>query len=395
MPSTISPNMGLIIPTVGQEPGPAWANDLNSDLGILDQHDHSAGQGNQITPNGININSDLAIQGNNLTTVKTVRFTAQLASLPGTTPNLGAIYVAGNELYYNDEVGNVVPITNNGSVNAGAGSITGLPSGTASASYSSGTQTFVWQSATSTAANMDNGSVTIREVLAGANGVKLSSPTSLAASYELFFPAALPGTTKFLTLDTSGNIGASVSYPLTGGDIASNTITNTNIANGAISGTKLTDQTVSVSKLVPMTVSTTVGIDGFAASGSIISFSTNSTGGLPVTNSSITITTSGRPVMFALQGTLTSPGNDGSISLTGSITNMIGTIRLFRNATTLSGYAFTNNTVSSSMLSWPSSIQWIDYGLPAGTYTYNLDARVNSASVTVNINNAVVVAYEI
>lgn len=207
MPNTISPNMGLIVPGVGTEPGPTWATDLNSDLGILDQHNHSAGQGVPITPSGLDINSDLSIQSNNLTFVKTVRFASQLAPISGVAPNLGIVYVAGNELYYNDEVGNVVPITNAGSVNAGAGSITGLPSGTASASYNSGTGTFIWQSSTNTAANMDNASVTIREQASMAKGVTLSSPNSLAADYTLSFPAALPGSTKILTVDTSGNIG--------------------------------------------------------------------------------------------------------------------------------------------------------------------------------------------
>src|SRR5271170_5056652 len=139
----ISPNMNLPVPIVDVDPGPDWANNINACMGILDQHSHVAGQGVQITPAGLNINADLSMQDNNLIAVNTVRFQALGASLPGTAPNLGVIYVAGNELYYNDESGNVVAITKTGSVNAGAGSITGLPSGTASASYSSGSETFV------------------------------------------------------------------------------------------------------------------------------------------------------------------------------------------------------------------------------------------------------------
>ena len=47
---TLSPNMNLPVPVVGQDPGPDWANNINSSLGILDQHDHTPGKGIQIVP---------------------------------------------------------------------------------------------------------------------------------------------------------------------------------------------------------------------------------------------------------------------------------------------------------------------------------------------------------
>lgn len=205
----VTPNMSLTLPIPGQELGPQYTADNNGCFTTLDAHDHSSGSGVPITPAGMNINIDLPMNNYNLTLVKTVRFGALISSLAGTTPNLGCLYVAGNELYYNDEAGNVVPITLNGSVNAGAGSITGLPSGTASASYSAGT--FVWRSATNTPANMDGGSFIFRQVSASAKGVTVSSPNSLAADYSLVWPAALPGSTSFATIDTSGNIAASIS----------------------------------------------------------------------------------------------------------------------------------------------------------------------------------------
>lgn len=202
----ISPNMSLPVPIVGVDPGPDWANNINACLGILDEHDHSPGQGVKVTPNGLNINIDLTMNGNNLTAVKTVNFTAQGSPIPGTAPNLGAIYVAGNELYYNDESGNMIQITLNGAVNAGAGSISGLPSGTASVSYVSGNQTYVFQSATNTAGNIDAGSIIIREVAALAKGITLSSPTGLAADYTLTFPPALPASQQVIAVDPSGTM---------------------------------------------------------------------------------------------------------------------------------------------------------------------------------------------
>jgi microcystin-dependent protein len=208
MPSTTTTNMGLVVPTVGSEPGPTWASDLNADLGILDQHNHSSGQGVQINPNGLNINADLPLNSNNLTTIKTANFAALGSPLAGASPNLGCVYVAGNELIYNDEAGNIVPITNNGSVNAGAGSITGLPSGTASASYSGAGQTFTWQSATSTPANMDAGSFVFRNITANSKGLTLNPPNAMGADYSAVLPPAnSSGSTVFLTYDTSNNIG--------------------------------------------------------------------------------------------------------------------------------------------------------------------------------------------
>lgn len=230
--STTTTNMGLIVPTVAVDPGPDWANNINASLGILDQHNHSNGQGVQITPSGININADLPMNANNLTLVNTVNFKALLATLPGSSPNLGCIYVAGNELIYNDEAGNVVPITKTGSVNAGAGSITGLPSGTASASYSSGSGTFVWQSATNTPANMDFGSAILRNIAANSKGLTLSPPSSLSSDYSAtFLPTNGTGSTVFVTYDSSNNMGLGPN--LTAG------INTTNIADGAITQVKL------------------------------------------------------------------------------------------------------------------------------------------------------------
>lgn len=238
----ISPNMGLPVPVVGQEPGPDWANDINACLGTLDQHDHSPGQGDQITPAGLNINSDLPINSNNLTLVKTINFAAQVSTLAGLSPNLGCLYVAGNELVYNDEAGNVVAITHNGVVNAGAGTITGLPSGTASASYQPLSETFLFQSATLTPANLDAGSIVLRNILPSSHSLTLNPQNAMASDYSITLPAANgSGNTAFLTYDTSNNIGVgpSTSQGITASNIANKTITAAQIADHTITSLQL------------------------------------------------------------------------------------------------------------------------------------------------------------
>lgn len=239
-----SPNMLLPVPAVGVTEGPQFATDINGCLAIIDSHDHSADSGVQINPAGININSDLAFNGNNLTLARSVRFQPQVSaiSLPA---DIGCLYEAGVDLYYNDGNGNQVRITQGGAVTGASGTITGLPSGTASASYAAGT--FVFQSATNTPANIDGGSYVYRNNLANSKGLTLSPPNAMGADYTLVLPA-LPASQKIMTLDASGNMSAPYvvdnstievssniiqvkNAGITGAKIAASTITGANIAN--------------------------------------------------------------------------------------------------------------------------------------------------------------------
>lgn len=274
MPNVVlSPNMSMPVPVVGVDPGPDWANNINASLGILDQHDHTPGRGLQITPDGMNINTDLPFNDNNLTTVKTVNFAAQGAPLAGLSPNLGAVYIAGNELYYNDEAGNVVQITNNGTVNAGAGSISGLPSGTASVSYVSGNGTYVFQSATATPGNLDGGSIIIREVAANAKGITLSSVTGLAADYTLTLPSGLPSTSgQAIISDTSGNLTYAPLTATTGAVVGPGGYSTFAAAIAATSsGDKITVLKGTYTENVTLSSPRTIIGTGYGSTGSVLS----------------------------------------------------------------------------------------------------------------------------
>ncbi len=205
----LSANMSLPIPVQGLDPGPDYALNINNCLTLLDGHDHSAGKGVAITPAGLNINADLPLNNNNLTLVKTARFTPQV-SLPATSPNLACLFVIGADLYYNDAAGNQVRITQGGAVTGASGTITGLPSGTAGASYNSLGGEFIFQSASNIAADLDGGSILIREKVAGANRVKISSPAALAANYDLILPSVVPPSRKIMSLDNAGNIASEI-----------------------------------------------------------------------------------------------------------------------------------------------------------------------------------------
>lgn len=198
----ISPLMQMPVPIPAVTPGPAWATDTNACFGIVDGHDHSQGTGNQITPNGLNISSDLTFLSNNAIAIRSIRFSPQSGSISNPS-DVGCLYEAGVDLYYNDGAGNPIRITQGGSVTGASGTITGLPSGTASASFS-GT-TFTFQSSTNTSANGDFANVVLRNLVASSKGLTLSAPSSLAADYQIFFPL-LPIQKGIVTLNSAGNM---------------------------------------------------------------------------------------------------------------------------------------------------------------------------------------------
>lgn len=249
----ISPNMGFPIPIPGLTPGPDWANNIDAALTAIDSHNHSPGQGVQISPNGMNINTDLGFNSNNAVLLRTTRYSPQLATLTGPS-DIGALYVVGNELYYNDVTGgNQIQITVNGSVNAGAGSITGLPSGTASASFSAGT--FIWQSATNTAANMDFGSAILRNSTASSKGLTLNPPAAMASNITETLPT-IPVQKNIMSMDTSGNMAADVNVDNTTIQLSSNllgvipaSIGTIYLTNLNVTTAKIADGAVTLAKL--------------------------------------------------------------------------------------------------------------------------------------------------
>lgn len=195
--------MNMPVPVVGVDPGPDWATNVNSCLSIIDSHTHTSGQGVPITSNAININADLPFNGFNGTTFRSVRFSPQSGSI-GAASDLGCLYENGVDLYYIDGAGNNVRITQGGSVTGASGTITGLPSGTASASFAG--STFTFQSATNTPAAMNFGPVTLGQAVASGKNVTISASVSQAANYALTLPTALPSVQSVVAVDTSGNL---------------------------------------------------------------------------------------------------------------------------------------------------------------------------------------------
>lgn len=261
--------MNLPVPGVGLTSGPQYATDIDNCLTIIDSHDHAAGSGVQITPAGININSPLAMNSNDLTFANSLAMISQLAAFtPGA--NVRSLYVVGNELFYQDGAGANVQITLSGSVTGSSGTITGLPSGTASASFAS--STFTFQSATTVAANLDFRSAILRNSTASSFGLTLQAPT-LGSDYTITLPQ-LPATTSFVSISSSGTMGSAVSQTggITSSMIASATIVSGNIAANTILGNNIALNTVSGNNIVD-----NVNLNGLAAAQSkyLVSVNTN------------------------------------------------------------------------------------------------------------------------
>ena len=344
MANTTSPNMGLTIPGIGTEASPTWASDLNASLSVIDSHNHSSGQGVQITPSGLNINSDLAFQSNNATQLRSARFTAQTAVLSGAS-DVGCLYVVNNELYYNDVTGgHNVQITSNGTVNATS---SGISSGTASAAFAGGV--LAVKASSTSGANVLMQSAVLTNSNNLTNQLTLQAPT-LSSSITETLPA-IPASKSFMAIDSSG----------------------------AMSGYAPIAQGIQRSNL------SAVGQQISSSSGS---FSTSSATYVAVTNLSVTITTSGRPVMLILQSDGTSLNGGGyfqtSSGSSAGITILRGASNIYYSAFGgLSGAISTLVSSSIQMLDTPS----------AGTQTYSV--QVLSSSGPLFVYQTVLVAYEL
>lgn len=357
MAFTLSPNMSLTIPGVGTEAGPTYAFDVNSSLTIIDQHNHSNGSGVQINPSGLNINTSLPFNNNFATNIAGLTLTAQIS-----TPSNGTVYKSGNDLYYINGAGLNIQLTNSSGIVGTPGSISNL-SAPASATYVSASSTFVWQSNTSIAANLDAGSLLMRNLSPNSTfALTLQPPASLGNNYSITLPA-IPGSQSFVTLDTSGNLAGSV--PIANG------ITRSNLA------------------AVGQVISTPVGV----YTNSTMSYTA-------VTNLQVVITTTGRPVIVFLQPDATS-GHTATINLTGqtSTSSIQGNLKLDRDGTqdyiTTLFWGTTNATATTFDVGWPVSTVFIMDTPVAGTHTYTLSATCVTNNTTIAVAQCVLAAYEL
>ncbi len=349
MTSITSTNMLLTIPTVGLEPEPTYAFDINTCLTIIDSHNHSAGSGVQITPDGMDISTDLDIQSNDLLNVSELVFSASGSA----SSTLMSLYVAPgsegpaiNDLWYTDGNGNEIQLTSAGLVNATIGNLAGQ-------SYASGT--FIWKQGTgsTTPADFDIGSIILRPNVALTTfGVELSPPSAIASQYTINLPA-LPASTLPVQLS---NAGVMTTGQITNAQIATDAVTTVKILNANVTNAKLATDAVSTAKIA----------DGAVTSVKITSnYDTATLNNTGITTSPTTVTgaqinaTGTKPVYITLFA-----GSVGFFAGSGIGTGSIVTFTLYRHTGSDTALA----TFSKSVTDGTESGQYISRSFISGPY---------------------------
>ena len=374
---TVSPEMGLIVPGVGCTAGPTWAADLNASLATIDTHNHCSGSGVQIPPCGLNINSDLTFLGNNATDMNSVVFDTN-----GGSPSNLAVYSNGTDLFYVDSSGTAIQVTKNHGVNVSAGNIQGLPStpnGNAGISWVNPQSTFQFlQDDGTKGANTDQGTAILRYPGSypnpTGNYVALQAPSG-TVGYAITAATGAPSSSGALvTMSTGGQLSYS--------HVDGATLT---LSSGTI---QVPSQGIQQANLAARATGTSVGAGGVAISSSSGAFTSASGSLVAVTNLSVTLVTTGRPVELLLQpdgSNLSSVGNNfgGGVE-----------IDFFDGASDVAQFNYIVNTGSNPIAVPPGAFSLV-YPASAGSHTFSVKTAYTNGGPRANVYYVVLVAYEL
>jgi hypothetical protein len=363
-----SPNMGLTIPVPTVTEGPQYAQEIQQNFNLIDSHNHTSGQGSLIPLNALTISQNLDMNSYSVTNLKSTALVNQL-SAPAEN---GSVYMTGDNLYWKDGTGSFnVQITNGNSLAGAAGTISGLPTGTASAAYLSGSGTFRFQSATNVGADVDCRTVTLRNNVVSSFGMQVLPPT-LAANLQVTLPLP-PASTKIIAMSSAGAMAANIDADNSSIEIVTN---NLQVKDNGITTAKILNGAVTNAKLGALGQQTSAVSGTFTTSSILFSL---------ITNQTVTITTTGRPVMIMFQaGTL-------QITGTGGLVTDRAEIEIVRGGSTQVGFG----TFGISNIRIPAtSIIAID-PVSAGTHTYTAEARVVNAATTLSVIGVNLIVFEL
>jgi len=292
-----TPNMNLTLPTVSQTTGPSWANQINSDLTVIDSHNHASGNGVAIPSAGLNINDDVGFGTHSAVGLGSTQYVNQLAPTAAC-----AIYAFGGELYYNNASAVPIQITSAGSVVGPPGQWTNLAP-PAIAGYNVGTGTFSFQSDALTFGTLQGASLKLQ---ANTSSQPITLTASAAtASYVLTLPVVAP--VQVGSLLASSNTG-SMSW-VTAGTSISITSSSISVSNGGITSNQLAPSSVITAAIAPQAV-TQAKMEPKLASGGVAAGLNSGPGNTAVFSSFTCNLVAGRPVLFTLesgQSTATAP----------------------------------------------------------------------------------------
>ena len=385
-------HMALDLPVVGSTPGPTYATKLKEALETVDEHDHSSGKGVKIPATGLNIQTDLELNGNQLTEVEAVEFTSQSATLSGNEK----IYSVEGELYFNNDAGTPVKITSGSGLNlASTGTIGGDYGGVgvnADVSYSDLSKVFSFTRESGVGAEITCSDLNLQHPVTGTAPVTIKAPNITSGSYDITLPTAqadtddviaftsagvasfrsIDGTTGELTVSKSGT-AFTLSIPSTISNAKTFSGSNTHSGNNTHSG----DNTFSGAN--NFTGNTTGR--GILPVGAIIAMNTNLTG---VT--AVTATTAADANGFVVCGSVTQPQVivDPTSPMNGQTIPNLNDSYFLMGASS-SGSTGGANTTTLTTTQLPAHTHVIDHG-HSDSYALN-NNTVASSSHTHNIQH--------
>jgi hypothetical protein len=397
MPTTA--NMSLVLPTVSSTLGPDWATLLNAALTLVDTHDHSSGKGVKVTPTGLNLNANVTLNDFYLTDVGSMRLTSLGATLV-TPSDVGSIYNVNGNLYWNNDAGTAVQLTSGGSPVAASDGVS-----RAFERSSVNANTIISAAGTVSYYDVDTTS-SVTFTLPAANGVsagrfyEIKDTTGSAGTNNIVINRAgadtIDGATSFtinlnygaVRLVSDGTSKWAVIRTIADTDnIRDSAVTTGKINNLAVTTAKIDDLAVTQGKRAAL---------GQQLSASCGSFSTTSGSATDVTNLSVTITTTGRPVFVGVFPD--GAGFDGVMGATLSVNAIRVNARFYfkRDATLIAQTTIMSNGASGDIeIDIPSSNFWIIDVPAAGTYTYKMQAQILSANTTAWVRYTKLIAYEL
>jgi len=360
-----SPNMGLTIPVPTVTEGPQYAQEIQQNFNLIDSHNHTSGQGALIPLNALTISQNLNMNAYSVTNLKSTALVNQV-SAPAEN---GSVYMSGDNLYWKDGTGAYnVQITNGNSLAGAAGTISGLPFGTASAAYLSGSGTFRFQSATNVGADVDCRTVTLRNNVVSSFGMQVLPP-SLAANLQVTLPL-VPASTKIVAMDSAGAMAANIDADNSSIEIVTN---NLQVKDDGITTAKILDGAVTNAKLASPNggySTNTISVSGAAIS-SPLSLVVGA-------DSTITTTRDNSYILCIFQ-----PGDDLFFGPSYGTTGINGQLRIYLGSTVaLAGIS--QRMVGGSTYTQP--IMGLVQAGSAGLHTIRLYFNSISGSGTIDIN---------
>jgi hypothetical protein len=405
-----TPYMNLNLPTPTVTLGPAWAQELNLALSAVDSHDHSPGKGKQLSPDSINVNKDFPFNNHNLALVRSTRYVSNVNTLSDPA-DVNSVYVVGGDLFYNNSAGIPVQITSGTSLSAVTDGIS---------------RSLETKAVSSNTTILSSDTTSYFEVDASGGAVQLTLPPAAAVApgrfYEVKDIKSIASTNNISIApngaDTIDNLNAPyvlninnqstrvvsdgvsgwftqfIAVPddsVTTLKVRNNAITNAKVADNAISTTKIQDGSVTPVKLAAKTIASTAGGN----------FSTPSSSMNSIT--SVSITTTGKPVVIQLQPWTPTANAYIGITATSSTLNLHeasleirrGNSIIFKTPLRMMEGVGPGLTPKLWQATIPlTSVNVIDQPT-AGTYFYSVWIGECNSGTSVQLENYKLIAYEV